>query len=431
MSNLVLNETTAREARVLVTELDQALSSARAMEAIVAGLPEEVIEGVRRALKTERKELAAQIEAYDKASKGDFQALWANVENDPGLALIVARITRGMTQKELARKLGLKEQQVQRYETERYRAISLANFKKIAAVLGVRWQVNPANWHDIGWRYASTLTPEQLRKVLRHARAHNWFKSEPDDSEEESFESLRQYVAEHVVQHGAPSLLRTGMAVLDQSDDWLLLAWKARVTGIARSIVSRLGRKAFQPTSVSWLPELVRLSEREDGPLLAKEMLLQRGIVLIVEHHITGMKIDGAAFLVDDVPVIGLTLRRDSLDNFWFTLLHEVGHVILHHRTGLKAGFFDDLDARDIDSLEAEANSFAANMLIPEQVWAGAPARISTSASVIENFAKRRQIHPAIVFGRIRMERGYDKFSNKIGQGLVRPWFFKEQRDKT
>ena len=143
--------------------------------------------------------------------------------------------------------------------------------------------------------------------------------------------------------------------------------------------------------------------------------------MLVAEPQIPGMKVDGAAFLLEGVPVIGLTLRRDTVDNFWFTLLHEVGHVILHYRTGLRTGFFDDTDTTDVDEIEQEANEFASNVLIPEERWKRSPARITKSPAVVEKFAKELGINPAIVFGRIQKERGnYAIFSNSIGRGAVR-----------
>jgi HTH-type transcriptional regulator / antitoxin HigA len=132
-------------------------------------------------------------------------------------------------------------------------------------------------------------------------------------------------------------------------------------------------------------------------------------------------KIDGAAFLVDSAPVIGMTLLRNTVDNFWFTLLHETAHVVPHYRTGLSAGFFDDVTATEVDELEKEANAFAGNLLLPDEVWAHSPARIAKTAEPIEKLAQQPGIHPAIVFGRIRLERSdYSLFSNKIGHGLVR-----------
>lgn len=118
---------------------------------------------------------------------------------------------------------------------------------------------------------------------------------------------------------------------------------------------------------------------------------------------------------------IGLTIRRDTIDSFWFTLMHEVAHVILHYRTGLALGFFDDSEASSLDEIEAEANEFASNILIPDERWKRSPARIAKSSTVVERFAKELQIHPAIVFGRIQKERGdYAIFSNLVGRGQVK-----------
>ena len=118
-------------------------------------------------------------------------------------------------------------------------------------------------------------------------------------------------------------------------------------------------------------------------------MLLEHGIVLVIEPQITGMKVDGAAFLVDGAPVIGVTLLKDTVDNFWFTLLHEIAHVVLHYRTGLSSGFFDDMAATEVDEMEEEANAFAGNLLLPDEVWTRSPARIAKTAEPVERLAQQ------------------------------------------
>ena len=156
----------------------------------------------------------------------------------------------------------------------------------------------------------------------------------------------------------------------------------------------------------------------------ARQALASHGISLVVEPQIPGLKIDGAAFIVDGKPVIGMTIRTDTIDNFWFTLLHEIAHVTLHFSTGLSVGFYDQTDKDEsVDEQEAEANSFAANLLIPEERWRRSTARIAKSPQVIERFAEELGIHPAIVFGRIRKERGYSLFPNKIGRNSVKKLF--------
>ena len=417
----ILNEREAREARTTAAEYEKARCSENVLAAIVEGLPAEVVDGYRKALEVEKYELERLIEAYESAKSGDATELKQRAGNDPGHALIVARIVSGLTQKELGRKLGVKEQQIQRYEADRYRTISLSNFQKVASTLGVNLEMKFTKWHRDGWNLAQAVSAKDITKIIKHARAHNWFEKESDESlAADGVSYLQRYVTDHIIRYGTPSLLRTGLNVEDHTDDMALLAWKAHVTRRAEKIISEKKIK-YKPLEVSWLVDLVKLSREIDGPIKAREMLLTKGIVLMVEPQIPGMKVDGAAFLLDGVPVIGMTLRRDTIDNFWFTLLHEIAHIILHYRTGLASGFFDDTDNVDVDEIEAEANSFAGNLLIPDEVWNRSPARIAKGAPVIEKFAQNQGIHPAIVFGRIQRERkNYAIFSNKLGRGQVR-----------
>ena len=63
-----------------------------------------------------------------------------------------------------------------------------------------------------------------------------------------------------------------------------------------------------------------------EGALLEKH-----GIVVIIEPHLKGTQLDGAALRdAGGEPIIGITLRHDRLDNFWYTLLHEVAHLWRH-----------------------------------------------------------------------------------------------------
>ena len=419
---MILNEREARDARSKLTDLDEALSQNKMFEPGIIGLPPFVAMKFRELLAAEKSELNKLVTAYENAKTGDYVHLKEKIGNDPGLSLIVARIARGMTQKDLARKLGLKEQQIQRYESDRYRTISLANFKRVATVLGVNWDLSFKSDVLGGW---SSITKDveavQIKKVLKHAKNHGWFEEASDEKidTEESFNYLQRYISDHMIKYGSPSLLRTGLNVVDHSEDLLLIAWRARVTRIAEGVIKENSPK-FQALDISWLNDLKRLSLKPKGPKLAQEFLLSKGIVLIAEPQIQGLKVDGAAFLVDGIPVIGMTLRHDRLDNFWFTLLHEIGHVILHYKVGLSVGFFDDTENKSVDELELEADDFASNILIPEERWTRSPARITNSSKVIEKFAVGLEIHPAIVFGRVRNERGYTIFSDKIGRGLVR-----------
>ena len=423
-SNLIIsNDRQARETGALIDQLNQALSSDQVLKSIVEGLPREVIDGVRRSLTSERTELQEMLEAYHEAKKGNIESLKSRAENDLGDFLVVARIAKGWSQKDLAKNLGLPEQSIQRYEADRYRGISLANYLRFARVLSIRLSADLLAPFARDFLPSFEKTEKEAQKVLKHAREHGWLQNK-DESDENCFNQLVRHITDHVEMHGTPSLLRTGLNVIDHSTDWLLLCWKAQITRRAKEIME-LSKLKYRPLDVSWIMDLARLSRLDDGPLRARDLLLEHGIILIIEPQIAGMKVDGAAFLIDQIPVIGMTLLRDTLDNFWFTLMHEVGHIILHFRTGLTAGFFDDTESTDVDELEQEANKFAANVLIPEEQWSRSPARIAKTAGPIEYFAEQLGISAAIVFGRIRLERkNYSIFSDKIGRGKVHKQFF-------
>lgn len=414
---IILNEKELRDTRLRVSRLTDALSSESSVKQMTSGLPSEVVDQVMKMMKAERKSLLASIEAYESAKDtGNSKLLEQRASSDPGVTLIVARIAKGYSQRDLAWRLGVKEQQVQRYEADRYSSISLKNYARVAALLGVQIRATIQETPEFRGLDAiiADVSKEDIKKILRHGRAKGWFSEEMNEAQ------LRQYIAENRIEFGSPSLLRTGLNVTDHSEDVLLHAWRARVAARARAVITK-ELASFDPLDIGWLPKLVGLTIFDDGPKRAIKMLAEHGIIVIAEAQIPGLAIDGAAFLEQGIPVVGLTIRRDSVDNFWFTLLHEIAHVILHYRTGLATGFYDQEDAASSDEQEAEADSFAANLLIPGERWARSTARIANSPEVIEKFASDLGIHSAIVFGRIRKERNnYTVFSSKIGGNSVR-----------
>ncbi|MCA1176101.1 MULTISPECIES: ImmA/IrrE family metallo-endopeptidase [unclassified Pantoea] len=200
---------------------------------------------------------------------------------------------------------------------------------------------------------------------------------------------------------------------------YALFAWVSRVVQQARKKKSKLD--LFDPTilSTGFLRDLAQLSWFEKGPLLAIEFLEKHGIAVIIEPSLKGTRIDGAALKdIDGLPIIGLTLRHDRLDNFWFTLLHEVVHIWKHVHN--EETFIDDLDASSDDKKEAEANRLAKESFIPRAIWKRSDAYISPSKESIDTLSRELKITPAIIAGRLRRESGnYRQFSDLIGQGEV------------
>src|SRR5262249_49757638 len=138
-----------------------------------------------------------------------------------------------------------------------------------------------------------------------------------------------------------------------------------------------------------------------------------------------GTFLDGAAMVsATGTPVIGLTLRHDRVDSFWFTLLHEVSHIVLHYYELLqsKIAFVDDMEIRSEDLHEREADELARNSLIPPLFLSQVSWGPSTSQDEIITVAARARVHTAVVAGRWqRDQHNYKKFSRLIERDTLRP----------
>ena len=207
-------------------------------------------------------------------------------------------------------------------------------------------------------------------------------------------------------------------------NDYALWAWQARVLQLS----SEQGLGSYNPEAMTQelMRSVISLSCLDDGPKQARRLLEKNGIAVVILHYLPGTHLDGAAMLRQDGhPAIALTLRHDRLDNFWFTLAHELAHVVLHLAKGDKSVFLDDLEAGlSKGAKEKGADRFAAELLIPANEWQTSSARHDPTVSNIRNLAVRRHVHPAIIAGRVRYERkNYKMLSQMVGSRTVRRQF--------
>lgn len=216
-----------------------------------------------------------------------------------------------------------------------------------------------------------------------------------------------------------------------KNDSYALMAWCLKVLEIANSRALSI-RYVEGLVNDSFLRDIARLSYFDNGPVLAKEYLEKHGINLVTLPHLSKTYLDGAViFPANRNPVIGLTLRYDRVDNFWFCLLHELAHLNKHLGISGNGLIIDDLDLRRYgdnkeDVVEREADSLAQEALIPSESWATIDLsndNVPEQRQILE-LANNLKIHPAIIAGRIRYERNdYRKFSNLLGHGEVHKYF--------
>ena len=207
-------------------------------------------------------------------------------------------------------------------------------------------------------------------------------------------------------------------------NQYALSAWTARVINVARSRKPK-GKYDKGKIDAEFMRGLARLSVFDNGPLLASQYLDEQGISVIIEKHLANTYLDGAAILTNlEYPIIALTLRHDRIDNFWFTLMHELAHVCLHLDKGVNQ-FYDDLDIGNQGDLrEDEADALAGNTLIPEVEWRNSPASKLKSPDAVNHLANKLGIHPAIVAGRMRYKHKDYRLLNKlVGHNKIRNLF--------
>lgn len=198
------------------------------------------------------------------------------------------------------------------------------------------------------------------------------------------------------------------------------LAWLYR----AKEIASGMIVPRYSETSCkSAIAKLSALRTAPEEIRNVPRILAESGVRFVVVESLSSAKIDGVCFWLDDVsPVIGLTLRQDRIDNFWFVLRHELEHVLRVHGRGAMI-----LDAElegnragtgtDITEEERVANTAAAEFCVPQKLMDGFIARKSPffAERDIIGFARTLNVHPGLVAGQIQHRTGrYELFRKHL-----------------
>ncbi len=256
---------------------------------------------------------------------------------------------------------------------------------------------------------------------------HGWFKSHSGTINE-----IKEYAEEHIrpmieflsMNCISPVLPRSSVDRFKSAqsiNEYSLAAWQAKVVEIA--VKEKLNSSYSIKDKRDFMRHIAQLTVFDNGPILAREILNKNGIHLIIVRHLEKTYLDGAAMLLkNEAPVIALTLRHDRLDNFWFSLLHELAHVIKHLKHD-NAAYFDDFDNRESDKpkYEIEANFMASEALIPKNLWPPSESlkAMNYRPSKIKNIAKDLKIHESILAGRIHYDTdNYRLFPGLLGGGM-------------
>jgi HTH-type transcriptional regulator/antitoxin HigA len=420
---MIKNDKEYRSTKAALTSYEVALRGFDVLKSIESGVDPVIARAQRASYERQAAELREKVSTYEALRDGTAKDIDASEITQLGRAIIEARVARGLTQRELANLAGLQEQQIQRYEKELYGAANLRRIAHIANCLGVQFEAKltlAANnsAHDGGLPGGLNVADFPIAEM----NLRRWFGTGTDlrrSAPAEKLRALSDFFA------GAPkemqfALHRKSAGSSSPAKSAALLAWQARILMKARQKTGLARRFTTPPPEI--ITRIAKLSAERDGIEQAIELLLDYGIIVVFERHLPKTRLDGAAMSLDaGYAVIGMSARHDRIDNFWFVLLHELGHIIRHWRRVLEGGILDEEAGEDCEELiELEANEFAENAILPKTTWLASAVRFTKSPDGVREFANRHGLHPALIAGRIRRERSYTEFPDMLGNGEVR-----------
>ena len=351
---------------------------------------------------------------------GDLDLERVNVE--VAYQVYNARKRAGLTQKQLAQKVGTSQSVISRLEDADYGGHSVTMLQRIAKALGQKLDVSIVNGQVRSSAHIATEDKQldKFEKIIdlcpgNEMRKRDWLPSW--ETVEELRCSLRCFLGPN------PKLAPGRFRLSNQSEAnaaalvcWLTkLEIEAERVHLPRFVSRRLKRE---------LGELVHLSASNDGPVKAVEWLEERGVHCIFIRHFSKTYLDGGAMLLGDGrAAIGMTLRHDRLDSFWFTLLHEIAHVLLHRQELLSHPIVDEeIEKQSDEGHETEADTFARNAWVKPIAWRDFRAKTRNYPGLkdIEAFAGDLQVAPALVAGRLRYELNrWKHYTSFLKQGTV------------
>jgi len=200
------------------------------------------------------------------------------------------------------------------------------------------------------------------------------------------------------------------------------LAWLYRVKQIAtKTLSAKYSCDALQNA----VKEMRGLMASPEGARKVPRLLALSGVRYVIVESLPGAKIDGVCFWLDEkFPVIGMSLRHDRIDNFWFVLRHECEHVLQGHA---RAAVMLDTELENeragtgdtIPEEERIANDAAAQFCVPQALLTKFISRKYPffAERDILGFAKTLNIHPGIVAGQLQHKTSrYDLFRNHLAK---------------
>jgi HTH-type transcriptional regulator/antitoxin HigA len=341
----------------------------------------------------------------------------------PGYFIREELEARGWSQTQLAYTLDVPVQAVNLI-TSGKRGITAEMSKKMAAA----FDVPPEFFLNLQKAWELSLAPEPDPSVAKKARLQSlyplremlkrgWLEAADGAGLEEQLVRFFGVAHTNEIPHMAHAAFKSRYDETPPAQ----LAWLFRVRQIAKEMV--VERRYSPSAGREALRKLSGLLNAAEEVRHVPKILSAAGIRFVLVETLANAKIDGVCcWLGETEPVIGMSVRFDRIDNFWFVLRHEMEHALLNH--GRDAAIVDaDLEKlignANIPEEERLANEAASNFCVPGREMDSFIARKQPffSEQAILGFASRLRIHPGMVAGQLRFRlKRFDIFAKHLAK---------------
>lgn len=324
------------------------------------------------------------------------------IATPPGATIKEQLIDRGMNQKDFAMRMDMSEKHISKLINGDVQLTHDCAFR-LEMVLGI-----PAKF----WSNLEVAYREKLAKV----KAENSMEADEDIARQLPYAEMARYrwvpetrnIKEKVINLrkffevvelsllGNSKITRIACRRLETTtkSDLALMAWAQRAKAISRDIDTKSIDISCLIKNLDKI-RLMTLMSPEEFCHTLKNVLSDCGISLVFLQHLKGSFLHGATFVDGNKIVLGLTTRGSDADRFWFSLFHELGHIVLGH-IGNEAG----LSTQE----EFEADEWARDRLIPPDEFVRFKNEKDFSVNAVKKFAEEVRIAPGIIVGRLQKE---------------------------
>lgn len=324
------------------------------------------------------------------------------IATPPGATIKEQLNDRGMSQKEFAARMDMSEKHISRLINGDVQ-LTPETAVKLEMVLGV-----PAKfWNNLEAIYREKIIKAEAESAMDadveiakqfpySEMAKLGWVPETRKAKEKVINLRRYFEVVELSLLGSVQITRIAcrrLAITEKSD-LALMAWAQEAKIRARSIQTAPINIKRLISAMSELRKMTALKPKEFCPKI-KKCLADCGIALVFLPHLKGSFLQGASFMDGNKIVVGLTARGKYADKFWFSLFHELAHIVLGH-----VGQPNEISEED----EKAADKWSGDtLIISEDFEAFREDRDYSERSVLQ-FAKEQEIAPGIVVGRMQME---------------------------